>query len=435
MVSLKTAPLPVRIVVVLAFVLITVLGFGYMWVEAGGRIPGVTPTDYRVVFFAKDVKSLENRGDVRMAGVKVGKVAEQTVTSRGARVVLDLSPEVAPLHRGAQIRVGMKSVIGLSQVDIVDGDGPELPSDSTLPSKAIKPAVDIDELVETLDPKTRKALSGTLQSLGAATKGGRENVSRLMSGMGHLGREGHEALDAIAAQASDLDELTTEAAQIMRALDTGRGRIATVVQDAHSITRATANQHESLQRTVRAMPALLDNAKTATADLSSMSKSLTPVAADLNRAAPALNRALLQLPATSRDLRGLLQPLDQALDSAPATLQRVPQFGKDVRALIPQARALLRDVNPMLSYLRPYSKDIGAVLPNFGSSFDLLMENGVRAVRLAPIFNQGSLRNIPTPLIDQLDPTNWANPYPKPGSAEHPEPYTGKYPRVEREPG
>jgi len=427
-----TSRLPARLVTVLVFVLITVVGFGFMWVQSGGSLPGVSQSEYRVVFYAKDIKSLEDRGDVRMAGVPVGQVLERTVTPKGARVVLELSPEAAPLHEGATVSIGVKSVIGLSQVDVDDGDGAELPSGSTLPAKSVQPAVDIDEVIATLDPETRKALSGTLRSLGAATKGGKENISKLMSGLGHLGREGDVALDAIAAQSDDLTALTRHAATIMRALDTGRGRIAHVVRNTHRLTRATSGQRAALAETMRAMPALLGEARVATADLSELSRSLAPVATDLNRAAPALNHALLQLPSVSRDLRGLLPPLNGALDSAPATLRRVPAVGGDLRALIPETGALLRDVNPMLAYLKPYGRDIGAFFPNFGSSFDLLMENGVRAVRLAPIFNQGSLRNLPITTLSDLDSTTWSNPYPEPGSAGSPEPWHGKYPRVER---
>lgn len=433
----NTSPrrLPLRLLMVLGFVLVTVVGFSFMWVQSGGSLPGVTKSSYRVSFLSPDIKSLENRGDVRIAGVRVGKVVERTSTPQGARVVVDLSPDAAPLHEGAVVRIGVKSVIGLSQVVIEDGKGAPIPSGSTLPAESVAPAVDIDEVVATLDPKTRKALSATLRSLGAATEGGGENISRLMSGMGALGREGHLALDAIAAQSDDLKALTRDAATIMRALDTGRGRIATVVRDTHRLTNATARQRPALEATMRGTPELLAQARSATAGLTTLSRNLSPVAADLNRAAPALNQALLQLPDTSRDLRGLLPSLDSALDSAPATLDRIPAAGADLRALMPETRALLSDVNPMLAYLKPYGTDVGAFFANFGSSFDLVMENGVRAVRLAPIFGQGSLRNIPVTTLSDNDPLTWSNPYPKPRSADEPERFTGKYPRVEREDG
>jgi hypothetical protein len=61
------------------------------------------------------------------------------------------------------------------------------------------------------------------------------------------------------------------------------------------------------------------------------------------------------------------------------------------------------------------------------------MGNGVRAVRLDPIFNQESVRNVPTPLLSNLNPQIWHNAYPKPGGAVRPEPFQGQYPRIHRD--
>jgi phospholipid/cholesterol/gamma-HCH transport system substrate-binding protein len=122
------------------------------------------------------------------------------------------------------------------------------------------------------------------------------------------------------------------------------------------------------------------------------------------------------------------------LDSAPATLNRVePALGSDLRATMPTLHTVLRNVNPMLQYLKPYGRDIGSFFDTFAGSFDLLMGNGVRAVRLDPIFNQESVRNVPTPLLSNLNPQIWHNAYPKPGGAVRPEPFQGQYPRIHRD--
>ncbi len=428
--SLTRVPLS-RIVSVFGFVALFCWGLGYYLTEVGAEIPGITATDdYQVAFRADDVKNLQVGGDVSIAGVVVGEVSDQQVSGPGARVVLDISPEAAPLHQGAHVRVGMKSVVGQSYVDVVDGDGAVIPSGAALPGSAVQPTVDIDEVISTFDPGTRRALRGTLRSLGAATAGTARDVDRMMTGLGDLGREGHTALQALAAQSGDLQALTREATVLLNALDTGRGQISTVVRDAQRLTEATAGQRAAIARTVRAMPALTYRARAATAKLEELAVPLTPVAADLERAAPELNRALVQLPSVSRDLRGLLPALDATLDRAPATLDRIPPVGADVRALIPRASLTLRDVNPALTYVMPFGTDIGAMFASFGASMDVVAENGVRPVRLAPIFNTGTIRGNPAPIT--RDPFNWNNPYPRPGQAGHPAPFRGEYPRVER---
>lgn len=422
-----------RLISVGGFVALFVGGFLYFWTGSGGDLPGITDRGrYEVSFMTDDVKNLRTTGDVSIAGVIVGEVKDQTIENGKTRVLLSLDRSAAPLHEGATVRVGVKSIVGQSYVDVVDGKGPEIAEDSTLPDSAVREAVDIDELLATLDPKTRRELTGTVRSLGVATDGAGEDLSRLMSGLGDLGREGYTAVDAIAAQSSDLKAFIREATTLLDALDTGRGQIATVVGDARRLTEATSGQRGSIEDTMRTMPHLLASAKVATGRLGELSGSLAPVAADLRRAAPDLSTALVQVPAVSRDLRGLVPALDDTLAAAPATLDRVPTFSADVRAFIPSAQAALRDVNPMLAYLKPYGVDLGAMFASFGASMDVVAENGIRPIRVSPILNSRSFAGNPLPLT--LDPLHWNNPYPKPGRAGDPAPFEGKYPRVERDP-
>lgn len=429
---LRTSRRVSRLLTVFGFVAVFAGGFVYYWTNTGGRIPGITDAaHYQISFRSADVKNLQEVGDVSIAGVVVGHVDREENQGDHALVVLDLDTTATPLHQGATVRIGMKSVVGQSYVDVVDGSGAPIPGGTTLPDSAVKPAVDIDEVIGTFDPQTRAALSSSLRSLGAATDGTSQDTSRLMAGLGDLGRQGHTALEALAAQSQDLAALTAETTTLMDTLDTGRGQIADVVRDADQLTSATAGQRAAIENTMRGMPGLLTAARTATGKVGELSGSLAPVAADLNRAAPDLNQALLQLPPVTADLRGMLPSLSDVLNAAPDTLDRVPTFGADVRTLLPGAQAMLRDVNPMLTYLQPYGRDIGAMFANFGASMDVVDPNGVRPLRLSPVIDSGSVKGIPLPLA--LDPLHWNNAYPHPGQAGNPAPFTGPYPHVGRE--
>lgn len=406
--------------------------FGYFWTSAGGQIPGLTEKqDYQLAFTTKDTVNLVPTGEVRIAGITVGKVVDRIMEQGHARVVIGLDPAAAPLHEGATVRIGMKSLVGSSYVDVIDGNGPEIASGSVLPAKAILPSTDLRDVVQGIEPGTRKALGQTFQSLGAATDGRRQEIQQLMVGLGRLGRQGNTAVDAIAAQSEDLKRLTRQAKVLIEALDTGRGEIATMVRDARQLTDATSGQRQAVEATMRGLPGLLGTVDSAAVDVTDLSGSLAPIAADLKLASRDLNAALVELPATTRDLRGLLPSLDGTLDAAPGTLTRIPAVADDVHALVPQAGALLRDVNPMLAYLEPYGKDIGAMFANFGASFGFKAEDGLNAVRLAPIFNENSVRGYPVPF---MLPNHWTNAYPNPGTAADPAPFKGSYPHVEREP-
>lgn len=419
-----------RLAVVLSLLTVFVAGFIYFWTNTNGPMPFAGAEPYSVAFRANDIKNLKDGGDVTIAGVLVGRVEDRTIKNGLAHVEMQMSPEAAPLHQGATVQVTLKGLTGTSEVQIIDGNGAPIPAGAVLAPSAVKPAVDIDEVISMLSDKTRKSLGVAIRSLGKATDGTSEDISTLMSGLGKLGRQGHTALDAIAAQSRDLAALARDTTTVLDALDTGRGQIATVVRDAQRLTEATAGQRAAIEATMRALPGVVASANDATGKLHELAGPLTPVAADLKATAPKLNAALLQLPAVTEDLRGLLPALNGTLDAAPATLDRLPVFGSDVRELIPATDALLCDVNPMLAYLKPYGRDIGAMFANFAGILSQKAEDGVRPARLYPVVNSGSVRGNPLSILE-LDPTHWTNPYPAPGSAGDPEPYSGKYPRVE----
>ncbi|HWJ82435.1 MAG TPA: MlaD family protein [Nocardioides sp.] len=423
-----------RLTTVLVFVLACAVGFGVLWVKAGGTVPLVAEArDYRVDFNAKDIKNLRVHSDVRIAGVVVGRVESRELTSDGVNVELSLDPDVAPLHEGATVRVGVKSLVGSSYVDVKDGDGPAISSGADLPRADVVPAVDVDELLNTLDPKTRKALSGTVQALYQSTRGTGTDLDRLMTGLGHVGREGYTVLDALSAQNQDLAALTVETRQLLDALDEGQGQIVDLVDDAQSLTGVTAEKRAQVEELVRKLPGLVRNVGAGAVSLKQLAGPLAPILASLRQASPDLTRALVNLPAVTADLHGLLPSLDGTLDRAPRTLDRLPDFATALSDLVPDADTTLRDVDPMLAYLAPYGLDLGVLFGSFGGSFDTLAEDGIRPIRLtATGEGLGTVRGIPA----KLPQTGlwWNNPYPAPGTVDQPQPYRGPYPRIHRAP-
>jgi len=419
------------LIVVLLIVVLCLVGFVYLFTRAGGHLPGQAE-GYRISFRTDDVKNVQPAGEVRIAGVKIGSVLKQEVNGDSAEVFLQLDDDVAPLHDGATVRVGLKSVIGQSFIEIRDGDGEELDEGAVLEGDAIIPAVDVDEIVGTFDAKTRSELSDTLTRLGYGTEGRGPEIDQLLTGLGYLGREGYTAVDALEAQSDDLAAVVNEANVILEALNTGRGQITSLVRNAQTLTEATSGHSGDLEATMRKLPRLLDSATTATATLDGLATDLQPVADDLDTAAPDLSAALVDLPSVTGDLRSLLPSMNSALGRAQATLVQVPDVSSDLSGISPDLEMLLSNVSPMIEYMQPYTLDLGSFFGNFGGSFDEPIENSVQPVRLAPIFNEYSVRNNPLDLT-ALNPLHWVNPYPDPRSALDPRPYQGTYPRVTRD--
>lgn len=428
--TLLRASAPLR--TVLGFALFCALGFGLLWVKAGGHVPVVAAGEpYEASFVTDDLKNLLNSGDVKIAGIKVGTVTSTEEHGTGAKVTFAIDEDVAPLHEGATVRIGVKSLVGTSYVDIVDGSGKELPEGTEFSGKSVIQAVDVDELLDTLDAPTRKSLSHALRSLEVATDGTHDSLDQIMTGVGDFGESGGAVLEAVAKQSEDLTELSAEAGELIAQLDAGQGQIVDVVNDAQRLTEATASRQATLEATVRKLPGVLDSVRAGAVSLDQLSEPLGPITADLKAAAPFLTQALEDLPAVTRDLTALLPDLEGVLDKAPATLTRVPAFDDTLNGLVPTAQTTLADVNPMLTYVAPYGHDLGVLFGNFGGSFDVRAPDGVMPIRLTlTAEGVGTVKGIPFKL--PKNDFGWVNGYPAPGTVDQPQHYTDTYPRLKR---
>lgn len=417
----------IQTAVVLAFAVACTIFFGWLWTNSGGSIPGITDAGYEVGLPFDDVDNLQVNSDVRMAGVAVGHVAGLTTDDGIATATLSLDD--GPLHEGVTVRLRPKTLLEETYVEIVDGDGAEIAEGSDLDPDTVIPSVQVDDVLDDLDPETRVAFGDLVSSLDPATVGTSDEVGRLLAGLGDLGRDGADALDVLAAQGEELRAVVRETTGLLEALDTGNGRLADLVIAAQRLNEVTAANETELASTFEALPGIIDSANRAAPAIDRLAGSLAPVAASLRAAAPDLGPALDELAATTPVLREALPELDAALDVAPDTLDRVPQFGRAFETLVPPTQVALADVNPVLAYVEPYGRDVAAFFSNFSNivGYDA---NGAYA-RVFVILNEQNT-TLPFATTPQVT-TAGVNPYPEPGGHADPSFYEGPYTRVEED--
>src|ERR1700754_3537121 len=121
---------------------------------------------YPLVF--QNAGQLVKDNDVQIGGRRVGRVSDIKLSKNNlAEVKIQLDETYAPLHQGttAIMRSGSLSGVATRFISLSPGpisapkldDGAELGLDKTTTS------VDLDELFDTIDPKTRKALQQVIQ--------------------------------------------------------------------------------------------------------------------------------------------------------------------------------------------------------------------------------------------------------------------------------
>jgi phospholipid/cholesterol/gamma-HCH transport system substrate-binding protein len=414
-----------------AFVAAMALIFGVLWVNMGGRIPMGITGGYEVIAALSDAQNLVYDSDVRIAGVRVGKIRDLRQEGGVVYAAMEIRGKAHPLHEGATVRLRPKTLIEETYVEVVDGAGPALRDGSTLPPSAEQPTVRLDDLLATLDPPTRAALTSLATRLGEATAGHGGDLNATVAGLAAVAREGHGPLDILAAQTSDLKGLVAETAALLATLDHGNGQLARFVSAANEVSGATASRSGKVEETLRLLPDVLATAEAAGAPLRQLSGALAPLAAPLRAAAGDLSSALGELGPAAAELRATYPVLSTVLQRAPATLELAPGFASEVSAIIPPAQVFLADLNPMLAYLAPYGPDLTAFAANVAQVFGHADGAG-KYLRTFVVLNDQSLKDAPTSA--NRGPFDRSNAYPAPGTGEKPGAFDGNYPRIREAP-
>jgi phospholipid/cholesterol/gamma-HCH transport system substrate-binding protein len=286
----------------------------YIVYNANAGLPFVPTYDVRAVI--DDAEHMGKTGDVRMAGVLVGKVGGrhlEVMPDGTTRAVLDLALDrwMNPLPADTQIRMRAMSTLGSNYVELVPGRSkqPLRGDPPTIHSDNAPPEISFSDSLEAYDKQTR----------------------------GRFGRWIGGAGDTLVGRGSDLNAIVAIAPQTLRHLD-GAGRVL-------SAGGSTPDLATFINGFLR------------------LSRAVEPVAA--------------QQAAFFRGLDATFGPLAAASDDvAAATAAAPPLFDAGIRGLPVQSR-MVRATTDLFAALRPgihavgrASADIEAMATGSPRAFD-----------------------------------------------------------------
>jgi ABC-type transporter Mla subunit MlaD len=299
--------------------------------------------------------NLKPQSPVRIAGVNVGEVTSVEAHGDVAQATFTVSDVGQPIHEDATITIRPRLFLeGNFFLDLQPGSpsAPELTSGSTIPSTQAATAVQLDEVLTSLQQDSRKSLQRALAGYGGA-----------------LNSEPTAAEDA--SQDPDVRGLTAAEA-LNKAFRYGgkAGRTTAIVNrsllgerrhDLSNLVRAQRDVFAKLAATDGSLPELITNLNTTAGALASESASLS---ASLRQLAPTLERAqpsLRHLSDALPPLRTLAIRLEPGIRELPATIRagspwlvqarrllRPDELGRDAKLVAQAAPGLAVTVNSSL---------------------------------------------------------------------------------------
>ncbi|MEV4421149.1 MlaD family protein [Patulibacter sp. NPDC049589] len=381
----------------------------YFYSTAGGRLP-LSEKPYKVTAILTDSQQVLKHADVRSAGVKIGEVGdiENSGDGRRVRLTLELKKKYAPVYRDAKVLVRQKTLVGENYVDLTVGDrsAGQVANGGTLTVAAQKEAVPIDQVLNTLDPKTRKSVSEDLRAGGDTLKGRGSDLNELFGRVRPVAEDGSALLSVLNRQRGQITRLVRNTGTVMAAIGSRSGDLQNLVRTAKTTAQAIADRDASVERTFASLPPTLRQARTSVAKLESFAGTSTPTVNDLRTSLQSLKPVLTELRPTAARARRLTDALPALFKATNPALATLPTFADAGSDAIPKLEGTLRQINPALAHISPYGNDLVGFVENFGSSrtYD---QNGVMGICRCPVgVNSianfpGTLRSILAPLLDE----------------------------------
>ena len=352
---------------------------------------------------------MENAGQlvpgdvVRIGGVQAGTVTGLDLTPSGqARVDIQIGRSWGRLHAGTTVTVrasGIATVTG-RYVDISPGPSfrPALADGAAIDIDHTRSIVDIDQLLNALDPSTRKSLRRTIHGFSVWYAGRSAQANESAHYFPAALQSATKLFDELGSDSGTLEQFISNTGTALHALSRRRAALTALVSDTRTTASALGSDNRSLSAALRNLPpALREGSATfaavrpALTDLRALvragdpaSRKLAPFLRDLR---PVVSRAV---PAF-RDFRQTFDGPGKADDLLDA-LELLPSLGRITDKAFPQAEKTLAQSTPVLSFIRPYTPDLVGFARSFGGAAATYDANGHYA-RTVPNFDAFSFQD------------------------------------------
>jgi virulence factor Mce-like protein len=351
----KQAPSVTRILTMVLFALSCFGLLLFLWLSFGGAVP-LKAQGYRFKVSFPEATQVALQADVRVAGVSVGKVVQKTLDPQGNRTVatIEIKPQYAPIHRDAQAILRQKTLLGETYVELTPGHRgtKQHPNDVAeggwLARTNVKPTVELDEIFQALDPRTRQAFQVWQQSLAQSVRGNDQNLNSALGNLPPFVNDATQLTRVLDVQHVALRRLVSNTGVVFSALARNQGQLRNLIVNSANVFGQTAAKNRELSETFQIFPTFLDESKSTLARLQTFALDTDPLIRDLRPVAHDLVPTLRAVRLLAPDLRSFFIHLDPLI--------RVSRTG------LPALRDILRGAKPLLGQLGPFLEQLNPIL-------------------------------------------------------------------------
>ncbi len=365
----KTPPSSLRILAMVAFAFSCFGLLLFLWLSFGGSVP-LKPKGYRVEVAFPEATQLAAQADVRVSGVPVGKVVSKRRDPQTNKTLatIELERRYAPLHDDARATLRQKTLLGETFVELTLGsrDAGFVEENGRLANERVQPSVEIDEVLNTFDPFTRRAFRLWQQELGDAVDGRGQDLNDAFGTLPQFVESGGNLTEALDEEKAALGQLVRDTGVVFGALTEREDQLRTLVTAQDDVFSAIAAEREAWADTWNVFPTFLDESKATFTRLGAFSRKAEPVIRDLEPAFRDLRPTLDAVGDLGPDLRQLFVDLDPLLTISRRSLPATREVLDGLRPLLGELGPFLGQLNPILNYIGVHVYTLSDLFANLG---------------------------------------------------------------------
>ena len=398
---------------------------------------------YEVTAEFRNASQLVGDEIVVIGGVTVGSVTGIELSDDNrARVTFTVSGEFAPLARGTVATVRSTSLAGLANRRLeltlpgAGEAGGEISDGGTLSESETVSEVDLDQVFNTLNPRTVADLKRVIKGLDDAGKGLAPQSNRGIRYLNPLLSTSREVLAQLNTDREAVRRLLVDGSELSGALAERRDELEDLVANLSTATGAIGRQRAALTSSVEKLPDFMRRANTTFVNLRAAADDLEPLLVATDPVAERLGPFFSEFRAAAAGAVPTLRDLDEVirrggrdndlveLTNLAVPLSEIavgegrPDCGQNPatdyeeaadddfdQGALGEARCALRNSMPILSHFRAYTPELVGWFDDFSTSGTLDANGGIG--RIGGTFNVFSSSDTGVPeLLSPVDPAD-----------------------------
>jgi phospholipid/cholesterol/gamma-HCH transport system substrate-binding protein len=349
-------------------------------------------SDYTVHARFVSASQIVKGNQVKVSGVAVGSVTDVELTDDGhADVTLSIDGDgYHPLRRGTRAIIREASLSGVANryVDLQLGGarGADIPDGGRLDTDSTEAAVDLDQIFDTFDPKTRAATSNSVRFLRDFQAGSEDEANAALRYLNPALSSSSRLFAEVNRDTPDFQRFVDETAKLVTDVSARDDALSGLVSNLATTASALTSNGESLGESIGLLPNVLRKSNSTFVDLRASLDDLTPLVDDAKPVVRSKLRPLLsELRPFARDARPVVRDLSSTVRRKGADndlvelLRRQPAIdaiantsaernGKDRPGALPATIKALGGLTPQVGFLRPYAPELVGWFDDFATT-------------------------------------------------------------------